>query len=150
MAVIDLTKLVGAMVQTHSSFGVLTKRVDLSVYPLAAGDVLRLFDRPLGSFPMAISAKVRTADSVAAATVDIGLYDADDDVDDADAFLNELTIGVADSEGHRRPILAMGPQTHPQYIGMSQGAGGGGVEFNDAVIDISVAVIDLTMYDSVE
>lgn len=140
----------GAPAQTFAQFGVLMAKVDLSVNNLAAGNVLRVLNIPLGLMPMALGVKVTTADSVAAATADIGLYKVyDDSAVDADGLINELAIGVVDTASYTGPAVN-NPITEAMYVGIAQGAGGGGALNDDAVIEIAVPVMDLTFPSEVE
>jgi len=135
---------------THTRYGELRIKVDMSVSNLAAGNVLRVINIPLGLLPLGIGVKVTTADSVAAATADIGLYKvADDTAVDEDGLINELAIGVLNTASYAAPAAA-NQITEAMYVGIAQGAGGEGALNDDAVIEIVIPVIDLTFPTEVE
>lgn len=112
------------------------KIVDLSLYPSTNGDFRYIVPLPAGTQLGTWYAKVLTADSVSAGTLDVGLYAASNDsVIDVDAFANELAVG---STGIKAAGLPAGYATQmgvtvDAYIGLTHGAGSTS-ELNDAKI----------------
>jgi hypothetical protein len=111
--------------------------VDFAVNNLADGDVIRLINVPTNHKPRQIRAAVSRADSVAGATVDLGLYKvSDNSAVDADGLVNELPVD-ATGEVQQAPA-ASNAITEPMFIGVAKGAAGGATTLATGKIDVAV------------
>jgi hypothetical protein len=120
-------------------FFTIEKNVDLVANPVQAdaANILRIANLPAGVLPLGIKVDVTTADSVGAATLDIGLYkDSDDSAIDVDCLANEVAIGAVALAKNAAPAAASG-NTVDAWVGIIAGAGSA-LALNDAVFEVTI------------